>query len=47
MLHTFWPLCFGGRTDLPDSNDPATPPAAASDGLRAVDYPVGDQLPRI
>ena len=24
---------FGGRIDLPDVNDPATPPAAASDGL--------------
>ena len=27
------PSCFGGRIDLPDINDPATPPAAASGGL--------------
>jgi len=27
------PSCFGGRIELPDINDPATPPAAASGGL--------------
>lgn len=27
------PLCFGGRIDLPDTTDPATPHAAASGSL--------------
>ena len=40
------PSCFGGRIDRPDINDPATPPAVASDSLLPSVYPPwnGNQL---
>ena len=41
VLHSSRPLCFGGRIDLPDITDPATPNAAASDGLSPSVYSNG------